>query len=469
MISRRSAVLAAITIIFIFAICHNPNVLPRICSASQPSLPLIDANPRVPSPKTGPQTDATVTDSATSPLSPHVLNYFDQAFSVHEPAEHHFHALHQQCESTKWVEDDVYLQCGGMAAGLTSIMSQVKVCLKMAVEAGTGIVLPSMPLRDSTDLKEFNFFNNDAYMTYDRWFDADHLAKQFARACPRLKIVHPEELDSPTVAVRDRWNIDIGAAPGYQQFQSYFWTGRPFKAFFDEQYARLKQLASLSPERDESKKGITVLTIDSNFLLFRITDDPTGRDLKLWNDLSHLIRFTEPARRIVSQLLAHINRPFYGIHFRVEDDAIWSSLDNQLRVDLDALDSAWAKYGQAGAQKPLVYLACGDREQVQKFVAAGKERGWEVTHKWLLAQSNGDALEMINDLPFDFQGAVDMGVMLKSVFFLGLTGSAFSSTIANARDVTGRYRGSSFSVEDDGNAKTHLFNDLDASHYACCL
>ena len=33
-----------------------------------------------------------------------------------------------------------------------------------------------MPLRDSTDLTDFNFFNEAAYMTYDKWFDlADFL------------------------------------------------------------------------------------------------------------------------------------------------------------------------------------------------------------------------------------------------------------------------------------------------------
>jgi hypothetical protein len=52
---------------------------------------------------------------------------------------------------------------------------------------------------------------------------------------------------------------------------------------------------------------------------------------------------------------------------------------------------------------------------------------------------------------------------------MGVIGSAFSSTIANARDVTGRYRGSSFVVIDEGNARNHLFNDHDAGGYACCL
>jgi hypothetical protein len=131
-----------------------------------------------------------------------------------------------------------------------------------------------------------------------------------------------------------------------------------------------------------------VIKIESQFLMFKIADDPTGQDLKLWNDLSHLIRFGEAPRKIVNQLLSCITRPFYGVHFRVESDAIWSSLDHQLSVDLDALDRAWAQYGTPDVQKPLVYLACGDQQQVEKFVSAGRARGWEVTHKWHLTQSH---------------------------------------------------------------------------------
>jgi hypothetical protein len=338
----------------------------------------------------------------------------------------------------------------------------------MAVEAGVGIVLPSMPLRDSTDLTQFNFLNGDAYLNYDQWFDAEFLKEQVKRVCPQMKIIHPDQLDSVWFPVKHKWNIDIGKAPGYQQFSSYFWAGRPFKAWFDEEYAKLENLEQLNPSKEE-KKGITTVTIASNFLIFRITDDPTGQDLRLWNDLGHLIRFREAPRQIVQRLLAEIKRPFYGVHFRAENDTIWSSPDHQLQVDLDALDKAWALYGKPGQTKPLVYLACGDQGQIEKFVTAGQARGWEVTHKWALAQNNEETLKMINDLAFDFQGAVDMGIMIRSHFFLGITGSAFSSSIGNARDVTGRYRGSSFTVFEDGNARTHLFNDGDASHYACCL
>ncbi|KFY76536.1 hypothetical protein V499_03827, partial [Pseudogymnoascus sp. VKM F-103] len=423
---------------------------------------------------TNPNTNPAPTNADGSPKN----TYFDQAFSASPPTPYDFPALTAQCARTHWRTDDVYLQCGGMAAGLTSIMSQVKVCLKMAFEAGTGLVLPSMPLRDSEHLEQFNLMNQDAYMTYDQWFDVAHLVDSVKRVCPQMKIVHPAQLDTAEYPVKNKWLIKLEDAKGYRQFQSYFWTGRPFATFFDEQYTRLTQLDTLNPHNKAAveqgapaKKGMTVVKMSSNFLLFRITDDPTGQDLKLWNDLGHLIRFTQPTRDLVSALLGHVSRPFYGVHFRVEKDTIWSSLENQLKVDLDALDKAWGMFGTPGGEKPLVYLACGDQEQVVKFVEAGKARGWEVTHKWTLAGGDKTTLEKIDALPFDFQGAVDMGFMVKSEFFLGITGSAFSSTIGNARDVTGRYRGSSLLLGKggDGGAGTHLFNDGDASLYACCL
>jgi hypothetical protein len=403
--------------------------------------------------------------------SPEVQLFFDQVFSVSQPASYDFPALQKSCAQAPWPSkggEEIYMRCGGMSAGLTSIVSQVKVCLKMAIDTGSSLVLPAMPLRDSTDLTDFNFFNPDAYMTYDKWFDVNHLVSNMAKACPRMKIIHPDQLET-SVAVKHIWNMEIGDAPGYEFPDSYFWVGRPFKTFFREQLARRRAEFEASPEaKGEVKDGITVISIASPFLLFRITEDPTRQDLALWNDLALLVRFKDQPRQIIDRLLSHIERPFYGVHFRVEKDNIWSPLDVQLAQDLDSLDAAWAKFGKPGAQKPLVYLACGDPEQVKIFETAGQERGWEVVHKWAVAKGNEETLRMIKELPFDFQGAVDFGVMLRSEFYIGITGSAFSSTVANARDVTGRYRGSSFDVYDDEGARTHLNMD-GANGYPCCL
>jgi hypothetical protein len=284
-----------------------------------------------------------------------------------------------------------------------------------------------------------------------------------------MKIIHPDQLDT-SIPVKHTWNIEIGDVPGYHFPDSIFWVGRPFKTFFQAQLAKRKaEFEASTNGKEEVKEGITIITIASPFLLFRITEDPTRQDLALWNDLGLLVRFKEQPRQIINRLLSHMKRPFYGVHFRVEKDNIWTPLDVQLATDLDALDAAWAKFGKPGAQKPLVYLACGDPEQVKIFEAAGKERGWEVVHKWAVAEGNEQTLGMIKALPFDFQGAVDFGVMVKSEFYIGIMGSAFSTSLANARDVTGRYRGSSLDIYDDEGARSHLNNEGAAGSYPCCL
>lgn len=402
--------------------------------------------------------------------------YFHQAFSPSKPSPYAFPAISHVCKHTQWPEkeeDIVYLKCGAMSAGLTSIMSQLKVCFKMALDAGSSLVLPSMPLRDSNDLQNFNFFNGEAYHDYGEWFEAEHLIESLGRACPQMKIVRPRELDKE-VPVKYTWNIDLGTAPGFQEFIPYFWPGRPFKPFFDDKVTELRANAAKTPA-PEKTNGITVITIHAMFLVYRITDDPTGNDLHLWNELGYLIRFKKDSRVLVDELLTLIDHPYYGVHFRAENDTIWSSPEHQLAVDLDALDRAYSLFSPPSKQKPIVYLACGDKAQVASFVSAGAARGWEVTHKWNLASrspNSQDLLKRLDGLEFDFQGSVDMGIMMRGNFFLGITGSAFSSSIANARDGTGRYRGSSFFLtgkNGDGGARNHLFNDGEAGGYPCCL
>lgn len=407
-----------------------------------------------------------------SPLSPHVHTYFDQVFAVGTPpTTYTFPAIQAACARTEWREKnaDVYLKCGGMSAGMTSILSQVKGCFKMAIDAGINIVLPAMPLRASDDLTNFNILNASAYMTYDEWFDLEQLTTSMASACPKMKIRHPNQMKTPAMPVANDWSIDISTAPEYEWLAGYFWPGRPFKSWFDGELSRLRSWSNANTYHP-AEPGATIIDIASQFLIYRITDDATGRDLALWNDISHLIKFKEAPRVVTAKVLSLMDgRAFFGIHFRVESDNIWAAFETQLERDLDALDKVWSKYGAPDRERPLLYLACGDETQIDRFSEVAKPLGWTVASKYHLVTDKPELLAQLQELPFDFQGAIDYGIMLKSHFFIGITGSAFSSTVANMRDVVGRYRGSSILFPDDGNARTHLVNDGGAKSYPCCL
>ncbi len=409
------------------------------------------------------------TPPGSNGVQPSVVDvYFEQAFSRETPSRYDYPGLQEACGRTAW-RDDVYVKCQGMSAGMTSIVNQVKVCLKIAIETGSHIVLPAMPLRDSTDLQQFNIENKDAYMTYDQWFDVDHLREVMGRTCPKLKIVHPNELDV-SVPVKHHWEILCSQATGFPGYGPFFWVGNPYDLFFQEQLELLQRNQSLKPEENK-KTGITLIDVDSKFVLFRITDDPTGQQLRIWNDLAIVIRYKQEPREIANRLVdkLKLQGAYYGVHFRVEKDSFWSSFEHQLSTDLDGLDKAWAKFGSFGLSKPVVYVACGDVTQAQRFVKAAAERGWEATHKWKLLEDDPETTTLVNALPFDFQGAVDLGIMMRAQFFFGITGSAFSSTVSQLRDPSGRYRGSSLQLADDAGARSHLFFDGDAGGYPCCL
>lgn len=409
-----------------------------------------------------------------------LTTYFEQVFSKDAPPQYDFAAIKRQCQNTKWrTDEEIYFKAVNIQAGMTTIMSQVKVALKMALDAGVGILLPEIYLRSSQNL--LSYTEETSKMPFREWFEVEHLVDSLKRACPQMKVLTQDQIADGSHVIKNNWDIDLGRAVGFTMFNPLFWRGNPYQKFFDAQFSELKKKSELQEfltkveensglkppsETKVPKDGITVITQVAAFLVYRITDDPTGEDLEVWNDLGRLVRFKQGTRDLTDLLLSHIDGPFYGVHFRAEKDG-WTSPENQMVTDLDLLDQAWEKYGSPEKQKPVVYLACGDEKQVEMFVKGGLERGWTVTHKWTVAQNFPETITAINNLPFDFQGAVDMGVMLKSDFYIGMVGSAFSSTIGNARDSTGRYRGSSL-VYEDGGARTHLDHDL-GNNYPCCL
>jgi hypothetical protein len=417
--------------------------------------------------------------------------FFDQTFSIVTPQPYPYAALSDACAGDEW-HDDVYLSCTGIAMGLTTIVSQVKVCIRMAVEARVNLILPDILRRDETNLSEYHMNDTSVPLGWEKWFETAHIKNGLKTACPRMQVNLRNETDD--LAIEKEVEITFDRLPAYTKYRGYFAVWRPFKAFFDAQFANLTRTStSLVKQERAVRKPLTdrikIVNIEPEFLLFRVTDDPTQRELAAWNDIGHLIRFRHEERSITHWVLSQLGGgPIYGVHFRVESDTIWTSFENQLAANLDALDKAWeqeqertratvTRGGKESRRRPVVYLACGDQSQAERFVNAALERGWDVTHKWRLASAaayeDGDdnMARRIRALPFDMQGVIDLGVMLRSDFFFGITGSAFSTTVAHQRDSTGRYRGSSLilGLGGDGGARSHLMNDVDGTMFQCCF
>ena len=172
-VGRRTIVLAgtALICIFIFALGRHLDVGVSSLKLSSPTtshadVPIVAEGNVVMTPPSPASSGPTVQvekeppkfqqgTSAAHTLHPDAQTYFDQAFSAGKPFEYDFPEIRKRCERMQWPEkeeDIVYMKCQGMAAGLTSIISQVKTCLKYAIDAGSS---PCPPCDASTRFDRF--------------------------------------------------------------------------------------------------------------------------------------------------------------------------------------------------------------------------------------------------------------------------------------------------------------------------
>lgn len=427
--------------------------------------------------RTGPLSNPTI-PQGSMPLSPSVAELYDQVWSE-TPSPFAFEALKAQCARTTF-KRDVYLRCKPPYAGLTTIMSQVKVCLRLAVDTGSNLVMPTMARRDDTDLKEFNRENPDQHIPFGDWFDEPALIRRLGEACPELKIARLDETKLPAMEYSRAVHMNLGTAPYYNGVGNWAWPGRDWATWWNDEMARL---ISDNATGEASAEGETVI-VDTLAPLsfFNIMNDVSGHSLKMWNEMNYLIRFKPLQRDILHQLVESLKgpdgklKPYYGVHFRTEGDSpdAWIKADVQIDRILEVADRAWTAFQHPASVKKVIYLACGDTARIAQFEQAANERGWQVIDKYRLSSqfsSHHDLHAQLVALPFDYQGMIDLGLMMLSEFFIGLTNSAFSFSIAHARDPRGRYAGSTlqhFYDEQSRIARTHLFDDGEGA-YPCCL
>lgn len=411
-------------------------------------------------------------DHATYPLAPSVHDFFDQVFNTDDPPDFELTHLVSQCAAVEW-QPNLYFDCRLWAGGLTTLMSQLKTCLHMTIEVGANLIIPTSPVRRADDLLLWDEDENHR-VPLGECFDREFFIERLIRACPQMKVIKLNPDLTPEVPIAHTTFMNYSNAPFAWNFGPYATYDTPWKAWFKDAIK----------EDSEHVQGNIALKAISLSQFFDVTDPRDNQQLR-WFELSHLMRAHELPRVIVHQVLESLkdsagNRvPFFGVHFRVEGDVvnddIWSSVDTQIERVWETVDEARKLYAYDDNIEKIIYLACGDQEQIEKFKAVAFVKGWRVIDKYSVAAELGsDAIKLLNELNFDRQAMIDLGVLIISDFFMGPAASAFSFTIAHDRSPTGRYLGSSLDSEivatqpEALTARTHLFPDGGFA-YQCCL
>lgn len=408
-----------------------------------------------------------------------ILQLQDQVWSQN-PSESGslFPVLQGQCSRTVF-KPDVYLRCGTPVAGLMTIVSQLKTCVRIAIDTGSNLILPMIAQRDNVDLKDFNFLNSAEHKPLTDWFDEKTFVDRLNRACPAMKVVSLNDKKEPKLKkIRQEIGFDMASAPYYNGFGNWAWPGRDWATWWNAQMS--KQIAMDAEARSVPADGAIIVHVPAPMSFFNLLNDISGRSLALWNELNYVFRFKPKPRMIINELLDSIKtndthqKSYLGVHFRTEKDSpdAWTSAEAQIERILTTAEQVASLLRYVPGASRTIYLACGDKDRIDQFKQAAGKAGWDVIDKYsMTANLDTDLHKELSSLPFDHQGMVDLAMLLRSEFFIGLTNSAFSFSIAHMRDPRGRFGGSTLENSFDESsmmARTHLFDDGEGA-YQCCL
>lgn len=407
--------------------------------------------------------------------------------------------LSKRCQRTEF-RSEIYLDCARIYGGLTTVMSIIKSCVRLAIETRMNLIVPVISRRDDSDLSSLHASDNDisdllrheqtSIVEYGSYFDEGHLVDKLGAACPSMKLLTREKDKSPAKPFAYQAFIRIEEAPSFTLGPYAGRTEQNWTAWIDEAISGVitgLPEKPIPPHDNASVSSIAPLTF------FDVTSDETGADLRLWNDIELLLSFPKPVRMLAVALLDQLRdgngtlRPYLGVHFRSEADttsAGFATAEEQIARIMESAGLAWDKYGYSRDRaEKLIFLACGDQDRIAQFEKHARQSGWKVIDKYSIYKSiakdlvssmdeYGEVAADLMKLSFDQQAGIDLSIMVMCDFFIGIFNSAFSVTVAHARSVNGRYKGNALQNWEDPDARSgrsSLSLDDPKAAYQCCL
>jgi hypothetical protein len=371
------------------------------------------------------------------------------------------------CGEVQWNESVVFT-CDKSYGGIGNIRNSILNCVRYAISAGAGLVVPNIVLRNSSDLSHLETGRN-ADMSY--MFDTEHFLDSIRLSCPGLQI----HLSKKDIKDFEKAGNAISLIPESLVDRVPI-TGLPDPAAWRAQfYTWLKQFST--PELT----GPIIVDLGRSYLRYPIYSDGEGfavsfgSILKFRSDVrvlaTKVLQSLVDTHSLILNLTQDVHRnSFFGVHLRTESDAvkvwpaqdwIYSSYETQSKIYLEQAPRS---------NSSVIYVASGDRNEVAKFAvdASKAPNNFTVTTKFDLLK--GGDLEELQRLAWDQQALIDFLVMLKASDFAGIGHSSFAWNVALKRHVFAKQR-------DHLNGPNSLNDELSVIHgtvrehpeYAACL
>jgi hypothetical protein len=385
-----------------------------------------------------PQNNAT--DNATG--------FIRQATEVEFPTPFDARPIREVCgRDSKHFRPGLLFSCEGQHGGIGMLRNQMLKCIRYAIHGGGALVIPSMALRNASDLSDIETSNE---VPLDYLMDRKTFVARLSEGCPAMRLYdraedfpyYDKRAGEPLHLLGDQFEPNHPKT-GLQYPRSW---RQSFDALLDQQQVKIRPGRPVHVKMEQSYLEYPILDDGAAFAyefgkILSFREDTRAMSAKvLWQLRSKLALPIDPAVPINPGA-------YYGAHLRLEQDAVWAWSPSEWRFSRmkDQFEEQFRHIARTGLK--TVYVACGNQTVVDIFAdrlaehrrATGQAGNVTVVTKYDLLE--GADKKELDGMTFDQQGLVDFLVMFKASAFMGVAHSAFSWNVALRRHELSRYTG----------------------------
>ncbi|KAL3423533.1 hypothetical protein PVAG01_05280 [Phlyctema vagabunda] len=328
--------------------------------------------------------------------------------------------LRQLCEQTKWT-DGLWIHCHSwspedsegkqsIGGGLNNIRSRLQTCVRVAIDAGGGVIIPSVSVRNETNMR---VDSDDGRYPASIFWDMEYMTKVLGEQCPQLKVRFEAKGLKPMLN-----------APKKSKYK----TGTFRKMIYGVLEQHNISIESITPSNP------VALTFGDSFTAWNyLVSDELATIRK---DLFKTLKYNKDLLAMSSRMLEFpaLKKGFIGIHYRAESD--WSNNmgnpEHQMKLYIEEMEKLPR---DSLKDRRTVYISCGSKPRIQAFRNKLRPLGYQVYDKWSLHANDTERLAKIEGLMFDEKAILEYEMLVNADFFLGVVMSSMSSLIAYARSL----------------------------------
>ncbi|KAM3064864.1 hypothetical protein ACMFMG_011956 [Clarireedia jacksonii] len=317
------------------------------------------------------------------------------------------------CKETEWKEG-LWLQCHSwcganktsVCGGLNNARNRIQTCLRLAIDAGSGLILPTVSTQ--------RHFDNpaafgDTSVCPDVYWDTAYLENAVKKECPQLALRK----------CGDMQGIDDVIQGAQRHYMDHNFSKGEFRIFVESTLMG-NDMANMSATHP------VAIGYGDTYIAYNYT---AVEEMPIRKDLFKTLRFNSGILAMGSSILHSplLQNGFIGIHLRGETD--WPGPFGTREQQMDLYTQ---EIEQIQGRLKTVYVSCGNMGAIQAFRERLEPLGYSVHDKWSLMADQPVLLDKLKEMEFDLAAIVEYQVLVEANMFLGVWMSSLSLSVAFA-------------------------------------